>query len=55
MTNSADAIPSSKPEMRNTATALALLFVLTLTMFADVLFTTQSVVLSSRDTDLFHQ
>ena len=55
MTNSTDAIRSLKPEIRNHAVALSLLAVLTLAMFADVLFTTQSVVLSSRDADLFHQ
>ncbi len=55
MTKAADAIRTFKPELRHHAVALVLLLVLTLAMFADVLFTTQAVVLSSRDTDLFHQ
>jgi len=37
------------------AVALAVLFLLALAMFGDVLFTTQSVVLSSRNADLFNQ
>ena len=55
MNKPTDTIRRLKPELRNHVVSLAVLAVLTLAMFADVLFTNQAIVPAYSKTDLFLQ